>query len=495
MDHLLLFELDYKDNNIDFIIPSVKDVKDFSENKFKIFIDNMNETPDFSNNSVTPQSDCTDSSNDNPAISFLFKKVGNSCQGYSLSHLKDSLYENYTHRPLPVSWSTIDSCEKQLEYHCILQALYNILYFKKRDFKDMLKVAKKYTEKRYYTLNPTNQMIPIKFNGYSGDNNASGNKLRNAFDHLYLRRTSEKTLTHQSLIEYIWHNRFFTSPPQDTDNSAPEKNVTYTRRYVSSFIDELSYDLIINSLTGGFNFELRLNSLKRNQQKTEVFRREVQKFMRGLSILDGNLTSIYKYQDILQIPLDTEKNTFVEKLTNNLLYYYSKEAYFHTTLFNYIMSGDIRLNHLRSLLTMPVVPNLTPFVDLFSFPSDPTDSEFLITYLSEISFPVYSQAFFITLCEHYNFNSDKIYKALVEYLIKYPIEFIFPDPSIDFTSAKGKTASLLGNAILEYYNSPICQTSFDTSFYVNINDIGPETPDLAYIQASIATAYYENILK
>lgn len=495
MDHLSLFELDYKDNNIDFVIPFVKDVKEFFIDKFKIFIDNMNETPDSSDHNPTLQSICTDSSKDTPAISFLYKKVGNACRGYSLSHLKDSLYENYTHRPLRVSWATIDSCEKQLEYHCILQALYNILYFKKQDFKDMLKVAKKYTEKRYYTLNPSNQMIPIKFNGYSGDNNASGNKLRNAFDHLYSRRTSEKPLPPQSVIEYLWHSRFFTSPDQAPDNTASEKNVTYTKRYVSSFIDELSYDLIINSLTGGFNFELKLNSLKRNQQKTEVFRREVQKFMRGLSILDGNFTSIYKYQDILQTSTDTEKNIFVEKLTDHLLYYYSKEAYFHTTLFNYVMSGDVPLNHLRSLLTMPVVPNLTPFVDLFRFLSDPTGTEFLITYLSEVSFPVYSQVFFITLCEYYKFNSDKIYEALVEYLLKYPIEFISPASSIDFNSAKGKTASLLGNAILEYYNSPIYPTSFDTSFYVNINNIGPETPDLAYIQASIATAYYENILK
>lgn len=143
-----------------------------------------------------------------------------------------------------------------------------------------------------------------------------------------------------------------------------------------------------------------------------------------------------------------------------MLYYYSKEAYFHTTLFNYVMSGDIPLDHLRSLLTLPIVPNLTPFVDLFRFLSDPTGT----------------------------------YEGLVEYLIKYPIEFISPASSIDFTSANGKTASLLGNTISEYYNSPICPTSFDTSFYVNINNIGPETPDLAYIQASIATAY-ENILK
>lgn len=83
-------------------------------------------------------------------------------------------------------------------------------------------------------------MIPIKFNVYPGDNNVSGNKLQNAFDHLYPRRTSEK-------------------------NSSPS---------------------IIN---------------------TEVFRREVQKFMRGLSILEGNFNSIYIYQDILQITYRYEK--------------------------------------------------------------------------------------------------------------------------------------------------------------------------------------------
>lgn len=28
-----------------------------------------------------------------------------------------------------------------------------------------------------------------------------------------------------------------------------------------------------------------------------------------------------------------------------------------------------------------------------------------------------------------------------------------------------------------------------------LNNIGPDTPDLEYIQANIATAYYENMLK
>lgn len=44
-------------------------------------------------------------------------------------------------------------------------------------------------------------MIPIKFNVYPGDSNVSGNKLQNAFDHFYPRRTSEKTLPTQSLIQ------------------------------------------------------------------------------------------------------------------------------------------------------------------------------------------------------------------------------------------------------------------------------------------------------
>lgn len=77
---------------------------------------------------------------------FFIKKRETLANAILYLTFKMVLYENYTHHPLRVSWSTIDSCEKQLEYHCILQALYNILYFKKQDFKDMLKVAKKYTE-------------------------------------------------------------------------------------------------------------------------------------------------------------------------------------------------------------------------------------------------------------------------------------------------------------------------------------------------------------
>lgn len=428
--------------------------KDFFINKFRIPLDKIPEI----NRLINKQDETLD------IIEVLYRSVYTTCEGYSLKYFATYGYKSYMHTPLKPSLDTLQLCEEQIKRKCILSALYTLEYHKNNTLIPFIEVANTYSTKKHFSIDSFGQNIKLIYEGYSGSKTEAGNKIRNNFDKLYqlavplIQRLEEerkidkdcKEVTYPAITESL-ETKIFHCKTSYKDHlpiyagsyliNAVELSIRpenpYKGRFLPNFLSEFTYDLVVNNMDGGFNIDRRLEALARNHHKQEVFRRETRKFINGLIQVEKNFH-----------PLSTSSK---DDIIYNNLYYFKKESIFHTTLFNKVLNkySNTLINYLTELIDMPIVPNIIPFLDLFSEAlRNNHNLKFIILYLTDILFPVFESCFFISLCEHYNYNIDEMYNALQNHIIKNNIHFVIPKDSINLNVASNNDVSIIGESIL-----------------------------------------------
>ena len=405
-------------------------------------------------------------------IDALFNIVQRRCRGYSIDFLKSVTYKKYSNLSLKYNTQTISACNRQMKLYLVIATLYTLNLSTNTIYLEFVNVAKKYASKKYITLNESASDKNYGFDGYTGSDTASANKLRNAFDRYYSKATDEQN---KSL------NCLFSTQVVKTEKKQKNK-----QRYVNAFLNEFTYDLIINCMSDGFDICKRLDALIRNKEDQNSFRREAKKFVKGLYIINKNFRPL-------------SNNTAQNNNSLDLLYYYKKENLFHTTLINYILRNreNVFENNLSYLLEMPVVPDITPFLKLLlNGHTTSLNDEFLLNYLTEITFPIYASTFFLLLCEYFDFNKEQIIGILSDYLQNMKSQYVCPETDILFQNVERETATILGEALIDTYTSNKCLFSkWDHSFRITINNIGPHNPELPYLQSDISLAYYKFIME
>lgn len=405
-------------------------------------------------------------------IDALFNIVQRRCWGYSVDLLASATYKKYSNLTLKCSTQTISECNRQMKLYLVIATLYTLNLNTNTNFLEFINVAKKYSSKKYITLNGFEKDVEYGFDGYTGSDTASANKLRNAFDRYYSKAINEQNTSLNCLFS--------------TQATKIEEKLKNKQRYVNAFLNEFTYDLIINCMSDGFDICKRLDALTRNKENQNSFRREAKKFVKGLYIINKNFRPL-------------PNNTTQNNNSLDLLYYYKRESLFHTTLINYILRNreNIFEDNLSYLLKMPAVPDITPFLELLlGGHIIPPNDKFLLNYLTEITFPIYASTFFLLLCEYFDFNKEQIISILSDYLQNMKCQYVCPETDILFQNVKRETATILGEALIDTYTSNKSLFSkWDHSFRITINNIGPHNPELPYLQSDISLAYYKFIME
>lgn len=405
-------------------------------------------------------------------IDAVFNVVDRRCQGYSVNFFSSHTYKKYSNLPLIYNRRIVLECTRQVKLYLIIKTLYTLNLNANASFFEFIDIAKKYSEKKYITLNSCGKDIEYGFNGYTGSDTVSANKLRNAFDRYYSKAMNEQNSSLNLLFSI-----------QDVKTEMKQKN---KQRYVKDFLNEFTYDLIINCMSDGFDIRKRLDALARNKKNQNSFRRESKKFVKGLYVIDKNF-----------YPLSNNTVHHPQNDISNFLYYYKKESLFHTTLINHILQNreNIFEDNLSYLLKIPAVPDITPFLKLLlDGHTTPVNDIFLLNYLTEITFPIYASTFFLLLYEYFEHNEEQIICILSDYLQKMKCQYVCPETDVLFRNVERKTATVLGEALIDIYTSNKCFCpKWDHSFRVNINNIGPHSPELPFLQSDISLAYYKFI--
>lgn len=380
-----------------------------------------------------------------------------------MERLLDTVYPNYTHAAFSYDFLTLKACEKQIKLHCIISALYTVYAAESKEYIPLTKLGKMYNNKCYKTVDSTGFYKEFVYEGYDGSNNKAGNRLRSSFD------TLKEFTCRENPTNYL-----FNCIQVDPDN-----------RTINEFLKEFSYDMLINQMNGGCHLTQKLNTLKKNLSNRANFRREVKRLISGLNLLDTNFNPYLPEEDHI----------------TTLLYYWKKEALFHIDAVKKLVNSPdgCLICYAEDFLAIPTLVSYKSITTLLiknlKNCGNSASTKFLLTFLSEITIPVYTHTFFIALFEYHKYNLEHMKIVLEEYIKENSIWPESDSSPIDSNVIERINADTIGQAILDIFNTFIPSSPFDDSFMINLRSIGPDTPDLEYIQTSIATAYYENILR
>ncbi len=449
-------------NSLEMSDIKLKSTKDFLNTKFTILFDEIG------------KSIYDHSQKDSSIIDIIFDAVNTYAYGYSLDNFCESTYLEYTHGNslLNSRHPLLEKCNEQIKYHCFISSLYTILaIYNKDNYRNYFDVAKGYSSKEYKTLDDI-----VYYSGYEKKPEIE-NKIRSAYDTLCKEYKVVKDTTRKESEYLLSTDEYLRKAFNYKSNS---------RRMINMFLDEFSFDMIVNQMSGGFHILSKVEAMRINRWKNaNNFRRETKRFIERLKIIDRNFRAI--------------KSSKID----SLLYYWKRESLFHINALKYLINtneNEMCLKYGSNLLAFPTLISLNPFTSLFEeilhMENTKNDLAFIIRYLSEITFPVYTYTFFIALCECFNYSIEDIKNELTLYIDSLSIKMeLHDDLCLKTDTILHENAYKLGEAIVDTFNNNIRLPYFDNSFYVNINYIGSEGIPLFLRQSSIGLAYYYNILQ
>ncbi len=391
----------------------------------------------------------------------IFSIIYHYTYGYSLSHFNECIYGDYTNTDRIMSFDreNLKKLDEQLKLHCIISSLYTISAITECNHERLLNLPNYYDEKTYFRAKEKTFTIPKII----GNDKESIGKISRAFSSLTKQTLNKKTplLNEHILGKYL--NYYYGK------NSSPE---------IAKFLREFSFDLIVNQMQGGLNFVTTLKTISSHQKGDNNYRREVKRFLTKMKLLDKNFVSTDKSNPTV------------------LLYNWKKEHCFHINMLKYLIEQNDCLeifNAAETLLSFPVMLSLKPLDHILHKESSYID--FILKYLSGITFPVFKYSFFIAICEHWNYSLEDIKDPLLKYLNTYSFESLNYSHELDSNSIFGNKIDTLGSALLQTYHADQYATfkPFDDSFEIKVQSLNTEYP-LCFYQGTIGLAYYKNIL-
>lgn len=428
-----------------------EETKEFLKNKFHI-----------SFNSISEDINSSKDIDFDEIFSILYRHA----YGYSLSHFNDCIYGEYTHthRLMSADIKTLENLDEQLKLHCVISSLYTISAITERSHERLFDLPNYYSKKIYSRNQKKTLMIP-KIT--SGDKELVG-KISRAFSSL-VKQTSSQDIP--LLSEHILENYL---------NYYYEKE---TQPEIAKFLREFSFDLVVNQMQGGLNFVTKFKTISKYSKGEDNYRREIKRFLEKLKLLDKNFVCT------------DESNT------TSLLYNWKKEHCFHINMIKYLVEKNDCLeifNATETLLSFPVMLSLCPLNSILHqliCKKETFYTDFVLKYLSSITFPVFKYAFLITICEHWNYALEDIKIKLSEYLNSCSFEAPNYTHELDSNTIVGNKTDTLGSALLETYHAEqyTFLKPFDDSFQINVHFLSSEE-NLNYFQGATGLAYYENIL-
>ncbi len=440
------------------------------------------------------------------SVDKLYNAVYSNTYGYSLEMINETTYGEYTHsgNRLTSNYKLLYDFDTQIKFHCIISALYTICAILKADeYKSLVYLPYDYKDKIY--TNPSSKN-DLEFYGYNKADKELRDKFRYALETLVepdrrlppsaddgtaakiLARVSKppvhpKPILYTATESGVILNRLCNFYLCNALNYFID-NPTYN---INLFLPEFSFDLLVNQMRIGFPIMKKMETLSK-QSPNNDFRRQVRSFVDGLSVINENFT--------------TQDNSPIL----SLLYNWKKESLFHINMLNYLTSSECPpdlFKYAEKLLNFPTITSVPVFQTFFQSllsTNIQTDSlKFLLDYLSEITFPVYTYTFFIALCEYCQFSLQGIEDILSAYITENSIHMKCPNKfSQDPLKTERQNADILGNALLHtfvsYLPSSFPMPPFDNSFMININPMNETAQSLQFKQSSSGLAYYENIL-
>lgn len=446
----------------------LNEMKDFLTRKFYISFDEIIK-------------DISERKNTSSIVDCIYDSVSLYTRGFSLDTFCDTTYMEYSHGNtlLKPNHPLLAKCNEQVKYYCLISSLYTIYAIYNRDnYKKLFEVAMKYQNKIYLTFDVQNILSSKFYYGYEKYNHKIEERLRSAYDSLCIpiksKNKGKEDINSKRLLfsdEYLRKAFNFKK-----DGS----------RLLSVFLEEFSFDLIVNQMQGGFHLISKMETLQKyRRQKSPNFRREINRFLNGLKIIDNNF-----------------KPTNPSKI-ESLLYYWKRESLFHINIFKYLTNtkeNEILLKYASDFLAFPTLISLDPFISVFKeilqIEKQAREFHFIMRYLTEITFPVYVYTFFIVLCEYFHYSLEDIRKELSNYIESLSIKMeSFDAYSLNTDFLKREKADSLGEAILDTFSNAIRLPYFDNSFMVNLNYINSDKVSLYLNQSSLGLAYYLNILQ
>lgn len=446
-----------------------KEMKDFLAYKFNISFNEISKNISYN------------TKNSDNVINSIYDSVNLCAFGYSLDTFCDTTYREYSYGDclLNANQSLLEKCNEQIKYYCLISSLYTIYaIYNKDNYKRLFEVAINYSDKKYLTLDKKNILSTQFYFGYEKGNHKIEERIRSAYDLLCTSSKSKKSNKENIKQEKL----LFTDEYLKKAFNYKEDRF----RLINEFLDEFSFDLIVNQMQGGFHLLSKIKTLQKYRgEKSSNFRRETIRFMNGLKIIDKNFYP--------------SKSNEIE----SLLYYWKRESLFHINIFKYLTNtkeNKVLLKHASDLLAFPTLISLEPFTFLFEqilhMDNHVKNFKFIIKYLSEITFPVYTYTFFIALCEYFHYSLEDIRKELNNYIETLSIKMELSDTlSLNTDSLQRENADNLGEAILDTFINGIRLPYFDNSFKINLDYINSDGIPFFIEQSSLGFSYYINMLQ
>lgn len=431
----------------------------------------------------------------NNIIEIIYNAVYSNAFGYSLSMVNNTTYGVYTHKYtlLSTNHALLMNLDLQIKFHCFIESLYTIRAILESSYIPLSKLPLEFISKEY--LDNSSRELQAPFLNYSPAIYEFVDKFRYAYNTL-LDPLPQKVpdLELVSLINPKFEagkfklknitDLYIKEIPNCLLVNAFNCSSSDSSYQVQKFLREFSFDLLVNQMQSGFNLVKKLETIRKNRQKPNGFRREVRRFLTNMYTIDNNF---YSTSD----PIGT------------LLYEWKKDHIFHFYMLSYLINSKnniIEKPYAEDLLHFPTLPSFSPLIELFEniCTSSLNDENvlFLLHYLSDITIPVFSYTFFITLYEFSEHSLENIQEMLTVYLRQHSV--VMEDNNYCDTTDQLNKKSIdhLGEILLNVFGVPpfFHTEPFDSSFSYNLPCLKEDIDDLKYIQSDIGLKYYENIL-
>lgn len=395
--------------------------------------------------------------------------------GYSLSMVNNTTYGVYTRKfnLLSTDNTLISNLDSQIKFHCIIEALYTVCALLDNKTIPLSQLPITYTTKGY--KNNRDKELKYPFLNYSSADNECVKTFRRAYNALLDPLSREFTNKTKSAKEKSINCLLANALNYSKDSSSIQ---------IQGFLNEFSFDLLVNQTQIGFNLVNKLKAIQNNKYRPSYFRREVRRFLTGMQTIDDNFRSVSGDID-------------------SLLYNWKKDHLFHLRMLSYLISchnNNIDSAYAEKLLVFPTLASFSPLTTLLEELSSTTPNKenilFLLGYLSEITIPVFSYAFFISLYESLNNSLEDMQKILTTYLRKHSVQMESNQYADTTEQLNSSSIEQIGNILLYTYEEfPFLYLPhFDFSFTYNLPCNKEEISDPKYIQSDIGIKYYEIFL-
>lgn len=513
------------------LFPSINGINSVYFEKTRLFL-----TDKFQISFDTIINDCQKDSSTKNVIDKLYDAIYRNAYGYSLEMFNDTTFGEFTHlrNMLTTDHKLLNDFDDQIKLHCIISALYTICaIIESSSYISLVDLPNDYSEKEY--LKP---FVKKRFStkGYKKADKELIDRFRDSFesltkpDHTFhpdpdYKRNTPVEGKFDLLNDYSCNLYILNASCNHCISNALNYSISDSTYQIGTFLAEFSFDLLINQMQIGFQIPRKIQTISKHQidkaaflrelknlepesedflckdkifhQKVNNFRRETSNFITNLNIIENNFT------------------TTDNSLVGSLLYNWKKEKVFHINMLTYLTRQERTFNsskyfpyecppalfeHATELLNFPTITSMSTFHAFFEsllkteMPKE--HLQFLLNYLSEITFPVFTYTFFIALCEYFQYSLPKLKEILSAYIRQHSIYMETFSQTLFVQTIKHEKTDILGDAILRTFYSAVTipPEPFDDSFSVNIIPMNENAYDLYQVQSSCGLAYYENIL-